>query len=84
MVATTSIDFTLTFSGLSGYTSESGLKYGVNVVGSGNPSVTECESGNAFSDTVGIGHDKQWDRYCSGNDSGHMLTWPSHPGRQPL
>ena len=27
----------------------------VNVVGSGNPSVTECESGNAFSDTVGIG-----------------------------
>ena len=55
VVATTSIDFTLTFSDLTGYDTNSGLKYRVNVVGSGNPSVTDCESGNAFSDTVGIG-----------------------------
>ena len=39
VVLGTEIAFTLTFSGLSGYTSESGLKYGVNVVGSGNPDV---------------------------------------------
>ena len=48
-------NFTLTFSDLAGYTDSSGLKYGLNVVGSGNPDVTECESGSAFSDTVSIG-----------------------------
>ena len=44
VVLGTEIAFTLTFSGLSGYTSESGLKYGVNVVGSGNPDVQVCEA----------------------------------------
>ena len=51
----TEIGFTLTFSGLSGYDGTTGLQYRVNVVGSGNPDVTECESGSAFSQKVSIG-----------------------------
>ena len=43
VVLGTEIAFTLTFSDLTGYTSDSGLKYGVNVVGSGNPDVQVCE-----------------------------------------
>ena len=49
------IGFTLTFSGLSGYDSDSGLQYGVNVVGHQNTDVIKCESGSAFSSMVSIG-----------------------------
>ena len=49
------IGFTLTFSGLSGYDSDSGLQYGVNVVGNRNPDVTKCESGGAFAEKLSIG-----------------------------
>ena len=55
VVSGTTINFTLTFSDLAGYDTNSGLKYGVNVVGSGDPDVTKCESGNAFIDAVSIG-----------------------------
>ena len=47
----TDIDFRLNFSGLSG----SNLKYGLNVVGIGNPNGARCESGVAFDDKVSVG-----------------------------
>ena len=51
----TEIGFTLKFSGLSSYDSNSGLKYGVNVVGHQLPRVVQCGSTGAFADPVGIG-----------------------------
>ena len=84
VVSGKAIDFTLTFSDLTGYTDSSGLKYRANVVGSGNPDVDECESGSAFSDTVSIGTISSGTATAAGTIPDTCLTWPSHPGRQPL
>ena len=55
VIVGTEIEFTLTFSNLTDYNTDSRLKYGVNVVGNRNPDVTKCESGGAFAEKLSIG-----------------------------